>query len=138
MTLLTRLSKVVHRRSTEALLGMRMRQFHLLSYLRDHEGASQQALADILWMDANNLVLLLNDLEAAGFVMRRRDPHDRRRHLVELTPGGHQAVERAERAQESVEDEVLAALTAEERAALRDLLSLALEGEPAAIPPPAD
>src|SRR6266566_3557898 len=84
MTLLTRLSKVVHRRSTEALLGMRMRQFHLLSYLRDHEGA--------------------------GFVMRRRDPHDRRRHLVELTPGGHQAVERAERAQESVEDEVLAAL----------------------------
>ena len=77
-------------------------------------------------MDANNLVLLLNSLEGAGHVRRRRDPDDRRRHLVELTAAGRRALERAERAQESIEDEVLSALSAEERATLHALLSRAL------------
>jgi DNA-binding MarR family transcriptional regulator len=72
-------------------------------------------------------VLLLNELEAAGFAQRRRDPGDRRRHLVEITPAGRSAAERAERAQEAIEDEVLAALSLEERAQLRELLGRALQ-----------
>ena len=32
-------------------------------------------------MDANNVVLLLNELEQPGYVARLRDPDDRRRHL---------------------------------------------------------
>ena len=56
-------------------------------------------------------MLLLNELEAAEHVERRRDALDRRRHLVHITAAGRRALERAERAQESVEDEVLAALT---------------------------
>ena len=39
-----------------------------------------------------------------------------------LTAAGRQALERAERAQESIEDEVLAALGQDDRALLRDLL----------------
>ena len=39
-------------------------------------------------MDANNLVLLLNELEDAGLVRRVRDPADRRRHLVQITEEG--------------------------------------------------
>ena len=66
MVLLTRLAKVVYRRSGEDLLGMRLRHFVTLSYVNDHDGASQQALGEALCMDANNLVLLLNELEAAG------------------------------------------------------------------------
>lgn len=126
MVLLTRLAKVVYRRSGEELLGMRLRQFVALSFLSEHDGVSQQALAETLCIDANNVVLLLNELEAAGHVERRRDPHDRRRHLVHVTAAGRRAIERAERGQESVEDEVLAALTPDERATLRDLLSRAL------------
>jgi DNA-binding MarR family transcriptional regulator len=136
MTLLTRLSKVIHRRSTEELLGIRMRQFQLLSYLRGHESVPQQWLQETLWIDPNNLVLLLNELEAAGLVLRRRDPDDRRRHLVQLTADGERALQRAERAQESIEDEVLAHLTLEERATLRDLLDRALQGEVAAAAAP--
>jgi DNA-binding MarR family transcriptional regulator len=128
MVLLTRLAKVVYRRSDEEQLGMRLRWYVALSFLNDHDGASQQALGDALCVDANNLVLLLNELEAAEYAERRRDALDRRRHLVHITAEGRRALDRAERAQESVEDDVLAALEPDERATLRDLLARALDG----------
>lgn len=128
MVLLTRLAKVVYRRSDEDRLGMRLRWYVALSFLNDHDGASQQALGEALCVDANNLVLLLNELEAAEYAERRRDPLDRRRHLVHITAAGRRALDRAERAQETVEDDVLAALDPDERATLRDLLARALDG----------
>ena len=128
MVLLTRLAKQVYRRSSEELLGMDLRLLMALSYVRDHNGAPQQELAEALCMDANNVVLLLNDLEDLGYIARRRDPADRRRHLVELTDAGLVAMSRAERAQESIEDDVLEALDADERAALWQLLTRALQG----------
>ena len=132
MVLLTRLAKQVYRRSSEELLGMHLRLLMGLSYLRDHDGAPQQELAEALCMDANNVVLLLNELEQEGHVTRLRDPEDRRRHLVELTETGRAALAGAERAQESIEDEVLQALDPAERATLWRLLTRALQGaEPA-------
>ncbi len=128
MVLLTRLAKVAYRRSDEEALGMRLRWYVALSFLNDHDGASQQALGEALCVDANNLVLLLNELEAAAYAERRRDPLDRRRHLVHITAAGRRALDRAEHAQEAVEDEVLGALGASERATLRDLLARALDG----------
>src|SRR5215216_358874 len=44
MVLLTRLAKVVYRRSDADRLGMRLRWYVALSFLNDHDGASQQAL----------------------------------------------------------------------------------------------
>jgi DNA-binding MarR family transcriptional regulator len=129
IVLLTQLARVVYRRSTVELVGMRIRELGALAYLRDHQQASQNALSKALSIDANNCVLLLNDLEALHYVERRRDPLDRRRHLVELTTEGRVALERAELAQGSVEDEILGALSAEERSVLQRLLSRALEGQ---------
>jgi DNA-binding MarR family transcriptional regulator len=128
MLLLTRLSKQVYKRSSEELLGMHLRLLMALSYLRDHDAAPQQELADTLCMDANNVVLLLNELEDAGHVSRRRDPGDRRRHLVYITAAGREALARAERAQEQVEDDVLGALDPAERATLWNLLTRDLYG----------
>ncbi len=127
IALLTRLSKVVHRRIPEELLGMRLRHFVVLSYLCEHNGVTQQELGDVLCMDANNLVLLLNELEQAGFAQRRRDRTDRRRHIVEITDGGRTAFARGEQARETAEDKVLGALDADERETLRRLLAKALE-----------
>ena len=127
MVLLTRLAKVVYRRSDAERLGMSLRWYVALSFLNDHDGASQQALGEALCIDANNLVLLLNELEAADYAERRRDPLDRRRHLVHLTAKGRRALDRAEHAQEALEDEVLAALDADERTTLRALLARALD-----------
>ncbi len=128
MVLLTRLAKQVYRRSSEELLGMHLRLLMALSYVRDHDGAPQQELAEALCMDANNVVLLLNELEDLGYVARLRDPHDRRRHLVEITKRGASALQGAERAQETIEDEVLQALDPDERATLWKLLTRALQG----------
>jgi len=72
--------------------------------------------------------LILNELEAAQFSVRRRDPSDRRRHIVEITAAGKRALERADKARESLEDEVLKDLSAEERATLRRLLDRVLSG----------
>jgi DNA-binding MarR family transcriptional regulator len=127
MLLLTRLAKVLHRKSTEELLGMRFRHFIALRYLADRDSCSQQMLGEDLMVDANNVVILLNELEAAGFAERRRDPLDRRRHTVVVTAAGRRAIERAEHAREALEDEVLAGLTPEERETLGDLLRRALE-----------
>jgi DNA-binding MarR family transcriptional regulator len=129
IVLLTRLARVVYRQSTVELLGMTIRELGALAYLRDHHMATQHALSKALSIDANNCVLLLNDLEARHYVERRRDPMDRRRHLVELTAKGRTALERAEIAQGSVEDQVLGMLSAEERSVLQRLLARALEGQ---------
>jgi DNA-binding MarR family transcriptional regulator len=130
MLLLPRLTKQIQRRSG-IRVGLHLRLLVALSYLRDHNGAPQQELADALAMDANNVVLLLNELEDLGHVSRRRDPADRRRHLVELTPDGRNALSDAERAQRAIEDQVLHALSREERKTLLDLLRRAVrDAEP--------
>jgi len=107
---------------------MHMRHLMALSYVRDHDGGPQQEIAEALCMDANNVVLLLNELEQRGYVSRLRDPSDRRRHLVGLTPVGQKALDDAELKQESIEDDVLQALDADERATLWQLLGRALRG----------
>jgi DNA-binding MarR family transcriptional regulator len=128
ITMLTRLSKTVYRKTPEDLLGMKMRHFLVISYLAERDGVAQQYLQDVLCMDANNLVILLNELESLGFAQRQRDPADRRRHIVALTEEGYEAFRRAEKARETVEDDVLRALDADERETLRRLLAKALEG----------
>ena len=126
MNLLTRLSRLVYRSATEEVLGIRLKQFIALDYLREQGGSSQQLLGQALMLDPNNCVILLNDLEQGGYVERRRDPADRRRHMVEMTPAGARALEHAEHKLETVEDEVLGNLTAAERSKLRDLLAKAV------------
>ncbi len=123
VVMLLRLAKVIHKRSTDERLGIKLRQLMLLSYLRKGAPALQQQLCESLWLDPNNCVLLLNELEDMGYVERRRDPADRRRHMVDITDEGRVALERAERAQEEIGDELLSALSDEERATLRSLLS---------------
>ena len=128
MMLLPRLAKQVMRRSSPEMLGMDLRLLMALSYLGDHDGAPQQELVEALCMDAKNVVLLLNDLEDLGHLERRRDTEDRRRHRVHITEAGRQALERAVRAQEAIEDDVLQGLNAEERVTLWTLLTRAVRG----------
>jgi DNA-binding MarR family transcriptional regulator len=133
IVLLIKLTRSVYRRASEDVLGLKLKAYMLLTNLRDG-GLPQADLCASMQMDANNTVLLLNDLEGKGFVERRRDPADRRRHIVVITDAGQEALRHAERAMESLEEEVFGSLTAEDRAALRDLLSRAVAEEPADEP----
>jgi DNA-binding MarR family transcriptional regulator len=127
--LITQLGRMVYRRATEDVIGMRLKQLIALDHLRDNQSCLQQWLGQMLMLDANNCVLLLNDLDDAGYVERRRDPEDRRRHIVEITPEGLRALEEAEMKLETLEEEVLGNLSAAERATLHELLSRALDGQ---------
>ena len=133
IVLLTRLSRLIYKRATEDVLGLRLKAYVTLSNLREGP-RGQQDLCVSMHMDANNCVLMLNDLESEGYIERRRDPADRRRHIVELTRDGHKAMLSAERALESLEDDVLGALAPEEREVLRSLLDRALAAEPSLTP----
>jgi DNA-binding MarR family transcriptional regulator len=126
MNLLTRLSRDVYRRATEDVIGIRLKQFIALDYLREQGGTTQQQLGETLHLDKNNCVILLTDLEEDGYVARRRDPTDRRRHIVEMTPEGEKALEEAEVKLETLEDDVVGNLSVEERTTLAELLRKAL------------
>jgi DNA-binding MarR family transcriptional regulator len=125
LTLLSRLSKRALNATPEASMGMSARHFMALNAIPGE--LPQQDLAEALCIDANNTVLVLNELEAAGWVVRVRDPSDRRRHLVRLTPEGRTAHEQALAARDEFEDDVLGPLDEDQRQQLHDLLSLALE-----------
>jgi DNA-binding MarR family transcriptional regulator len=133
MNLLTRLSRVTYRSANPELLGVKLKEFVALTYLRESTRATQQKLAKTLMMDANNCVILLNGLEENGLIERVRDPEDRRRHIVAITPKGHRALEKAEHELETVEDDVLGNLSQDERNELRELLAKALEDHSLAI-----
>jgi MarR family transcriptional regulator, lower aerobic nicotinate degradation pathway regulator len=123
--LLAQLGRAVTRqyRCTLSPIGLKPRETHTLLRLRDNGAMSQQALGAALDIDASNLVALLNDLEADGLISRRRDPEDRRRHVVEISKRGTKLVDEVERAAAEVEDQFFAALDEDERVALQGLLA---------------
>jgi len=126
--LLVKLGRVVQRRFNDALKPSELTPRHLQVLDELRQGPmSQQALADRVGVDPTKLVGLLNDLEGKGLVVRRRDPVDRRRHIVENSRAGVARVDAALAAAAAVEDELLAALDAEQRAQLRELLVLAAD-----------
>ncbi len=131
LALVNHLARVSRRGSEAALAPLGLRPIHLvaLTLLRDHGSATQQALAEALRIDASNLVAVLNDLESAHLLVRARDPLDRRRHIVEISPAGVATLRRAERALAAVQDEVLAALDDDDRATLHELLLRAAGGQ---------
>jgi DNA-binding MarR family transcriptional regulator len=137
--LLVKLGRALQRGFNEALKPIELTPRHVLVLDELRQAPlTQQALADRVGVDPTKLVGLLNDLESQQLVLRRRDPDDRRRHIVEASQEGEARVDAALAAAAAVEDELLAALDGAQRAQLRELLVLAAESsslsEPCADP----
>jgi DNA-binding MarR family transcriptional regulator len=130
--LITRMARTMRKQFEQAVapLGLRARHLVALTHLKDHGPSPQQTLIEVLGLDASNLVALLNELEDANLIVRRRDRADRRRGIIELSPDGEQVLVEVDRALEAVDDEILAPLSPEERATLNDLLARAGAGGP--------
>jgi MarR family transcriptional regulator, transcriptional regulator for hemolysin len=60
----------------------------VLISLKSRQIANQRALADAVGIQEATLTHHLNAMEAAGLLTRRRDPANRRVHVVELTAEG--------------------------------------------------
>jgi DNA-binding MarR family transcriptional regulator len=127
----------VGRRAGETTLepgGLRPRHLIALKLLSEQGPVSQQGLADSLSLDPSNVVGLLNELEERELITRRRDPTDRRRHIVELSARGGDELCLAYGRLRLVEDDLFSALSAEERSTLYDLLVRVV----GVTPPPCD
>lgn len=105
--------------------GLRERHLIALTLLREFGEQSQADLAGNLRVDPTSLVALLNELEAAGLVERRRTPRDRRRHTVALTSAGMCRLADIERALIAIERRTLSGLDPTEQATLHALLQKA-------------
>ncbi|HEX5117010.1 MAG TPA: MarR family winged helix-turn-helix transcriptional regulator [Pseudonocardiaceae bacterium] len=111
-------------RDALAAIGYTPRQGTTLLRLAAEPGRmGQQALAETLCVDASVLVGILNDLEAAELVVRRRDPADRRRHIVAITAKGERAAVDVRSALDGVERELFADLDPSDVTRLHGLLS---------------
>ena len=136
--LLKRLGLAVKESARQALeeTGLHGQHHAVLSLLAEGERPQQGTIADALGYDRSQLVGLLDELEDQGYLERRRDPRDRRCHLVTLTPAGEQALARLREILGSVEDEFLAPLGGEQRETLhRLLLELAAHHDTRFAPP---
>jgi DNA-binding MarR family transcriptional regulator len=120
-----KLGRITTHRFAEALkpFGIRPRHMAALIELRDSGELTQQSLCGQLHLDPTNLVAILNELEEAGLATRRRDPTDRRRHLVEVSDKGIAVIESVSRVMDGVEADLLGGFEPAEREQLEVLLT---------------
>ncbi|MGW7254444.1 MarR family winged helix-turn-helix transcriptional regulator [Streptomyces sp. NPDC054834] len=109
----------------EALAAQDMKMWHhvVLSAVRDLAPVAQADLGRSIGLDPKDLVGVLNDLQAAGLVVRAPDPRDRRKNAVSLTDEGARLLTRCEKAAREANDALLAPLSAAERDQFMDLLT---------------
>lgn len=122
--LLSRTGKAARQRLAERLTERRLRLWHMavLAALADFGPHAQRDLARRLSIDASDMTKIVEEIGALGFVERTRDPADRRRVVVALTATGRAALAELQAEAETVQDELLAPLTAAEREQLAGLL----------------
>ena len=135
--LLKRLGFAAKERALAAYEETGLHPYHHAVLLVLDEGSreTQGSIADALGYDRGQLVGILDELEEHGLVERKRDPNDRRRHLVRLTSEGKKMLRRLRSIAGGIDDEFLTPLDDQERIALHSLLRrLAEKHEPRCAP----
>ena len=122
--LLTRIGAESRRRWARMLAehGLTPHHYGVLIALRRLRTSHQQRLAETIGVDPRNAVPVIDLLERRGLIVRTTDPADRRRRVIELTDAGRVTTEQLRRAGQTIEAEMLGALTARQRTTLNGLL----------------
>ena len=121
---LTRVSRTVSRAFDDALAeaGGSLPVWLVLISLKSGQLASQRELADAVGVRGATLTHHLNAMESAGLVTRRRDPENRRLHLVEPTPAGDALFARMRDAATTFDERLRTGLSQLDVAQLEELL----------------
>jgi DNA-binding MarR family transcriptional regulator len=104
-------------------VGLTPKSFGVLTVIAEAGPLSQAALGETLMIDRTTMVALVDELERAGYVERRRSTADRRVHSLEATPAGEKALLAAEQIARRTHDELLSNLDGDEREQLAVLLA---------------
>lgn len=99
-------------------LGLTRAQWQVLAYIARNEGIQQSALADMLELEPITLVRILDRLEEAGFLERRRSASDRRVRQLHLLPKTHDVLETMLQMGDAVRQEALEGIGEVDRATL--------------------
>ena len=114
--------------------GGELYDYSVLAILGEGDRETQATIADALSLDPSRLVALLDSLERRGMVVRQRDPHDRRRHVVSITTAGKKELARLRTLVKRIEDEFLGPLDPESRKKLHELLTrLCAQNDPRCV-----
>jgi DNA-binding MarR family transcriptional regulator len=106
-----------------APLGISPRAYGVLSNLAAAaSGRTQQQLSDDLGIHRNNMVGLVDELEASGWARRHRSSTDRRAFDVRLTDAGAAMVARVDAVVPALDDELARGLDFEQRLGIIALL----------------
>jgi DNA-binding MarR family transcriptional regulator len=110
-------------------IGLSPAQAGLLRLLAEAPGRSQRELAENVGMSASRFVSFADELEAAGLIERRKNPHDRRLYALYLTGEGEVALSRLRAVGETHERQICAPLSDEQQHRLLELLALIADGQ---------
>jgi DNA-binding MarR family transcriptional regulator len=130
LPLIEHLARISRRAADSAMADGSLRPRHViaLTLLSERGPMTQHAVGAALSLDPSNVVGLLNELEERGLISRRRDPADRRRHIVEVSATGADELTQTYAQLGLVEDELFKTLTCEQRSTLHELLASAVAG----------
>ena len=122
---LTKVSRTVSRAFDEALAeaGGSLPVWVVLISLKSGQISSQRELAGAVGIQGATLSHHLDAMESAGLVTRRRDPRNRRLHLVELTPDGDALFARLREVASAFDQRLRAGLTEQDVDRLEALLA---------------
>ena len=102
-------------------------QFGALATLRDRPDVDQATLAGLIAHDRATIGGVLDRLQAKGLIARQISPNDRRARLVRLTQAGADLLTRALPHVNALQEDILAGLSAEDRATFTRLAAQVAE-----------
>jgi DNA-binding MarR family transcriptional regulator len=122
--LLGRAAQRGHQLAQERLAAAGIRKWHygVLAALAEFGQQSQADIGRRLGLDRSDMVAVLNDLQADGYVGREPDPADRRRNIVTISDSGREALAGFDRLIAEADGHLLADLSVTDRAQLVALL----------------
>jgi MarR family transcriptional regulator for hemolysin len=121
---LARTARIVGRAFDDALEAVEgsLPVWLVLLNLKIQRTTNQRALADAIGITGATLTHHLNAMEQDGLLKRRRDPGNRRNHIVEITPSGETTFLRLAAAAQAFDQQLRSSLTIPELHKLRILL----------------
>ena len=133
--LIAKAHAVFHDRADEVIASptLTIKHFGCLTVIADEGRLSQSHLCTRMRVDRTTMVAIVDDLEAAGFVDRQRNPEDRRAYALEATDAGREWLADKRGALMAAQEELLSVLDDDERRTLVGSLQRLLVSQPAEL-----